>query len=288
MEQPESQGLLGLCINGNKLYFAISAGDGSGHLRHTGCMELTGDLPAAIRSGDKNRLEGVSRVIKRLRDNFRPSQVRMLTLPDLECWATFPKLVYDDSVERESHISVLMKGVGRDSVETFWFELSSRDHRFLALRNREAMSVFDKLLGPFPSVEYCSDFEIGAQWLAHTKHRGSFMTLALYDQCLCAASFMLGKLRGATFIPCSSIDDLPYFWLQQSGHLKWMKGLHEEVLVYGLEPEKLINLLRPYLDPSSVIVRMDNLASMKVEADEKTYGFSLEEAFPAIILSLGH
>jgi hypothetical protein len=71
-------------------------------------------------------------------------------------------------------------------------------------------------------------------------------------------------------------------------HLKWLRGLHEEILIYGQDTQIFVNLLRPYLDPASAIVRMDNLANMKVDADEKTYGFSLEEAFPAIILSLGH
>lgn len=286
MEQPE--GLLGLCISRNKLYYALTNSENASHLHHIGSMELANDLPDAIRNGEASKLEGLGKVIKRLRDNFRPAQVRMLTLPDLECWTTFPKLVYDDSVEREAHLNALTKGFTRDSVEPYWFELSGRDFRFLTLRNRTVMSAFDKLLGPFPSIEYCSDFEIGSQWLTHTRHKGSFMTLALYDNCLCAASFMLGKMRAATYIPFSSVEDLPYFWLQQSVHLKWLKGLHEEILIYGQDTQKLVNLLRPYLDPSSAIVRMDNLANMKVDADEKTYGFSLEEAFPAIILSLGH
>jgi hypothetical protein len=281
-------GLLGLSICRNKLYYALSGKDNSGQLKHVGCMELSYDLPSTIRSGDPAKLEGLGKVIKRLHDNFDPGQVRMQTLTDLECWATFPKLVYDDAGEREAHLGALIKGLNRESIEPYWFNLSNRDYRFLILRNRNVMTVYDKLLTPFSTVEYCSDFEIGSQWQSHTRHRGSFMTLSLNDRCLSAASFLLGKLRSATFIPYHSMDDLPYFWLQYASQLKWMKGLHEDVLVSGMNSQELINLLKPYLDPSSAILKMDKLANMNVSADEDTYGFSLEEAYPAIILSLGY
>jgi hypothetical protein len=286
MGQPE--GLLGLCISGNKLYYALSENDRSSRLKHIGSMELAVDLPSAIRSGDTGKLEGLGKVIKRLHSQFGPVHVRMLTLTDLECWVTFPKLVYDDADEREAHMESLTKGQRRETVEPYWYNLSNRDYRFLVIRNRKVMALYDKLLAPFSSVEYCSDFEIGSQWQSHTRHKGSFMTLCMNDRCLSAASFLLGKLRSATFIPFSSTDELPYFWLQYSSNLKWMKGLHEDVLVSGTNTQALINLLSPYLDPSSVMLRMDNLETMNVKAEEKTYGFSLEEAYPAIILSLGY
>ena len=67
-----------------------------------------------------------------------------------------------------------------------------------------------------------------------------------------------------------------------------MGGLHEEIYVYGQNAFQIIEILEPFWDEAGTITKMDKLEKIKVEADEHTYGFNLEAAFPAIMLALDY
>jgi hypothetical protein len=114
------------------------------------------------------------------------------------------------------------------------------------------------------------------------------MTICCFHNCISVASFILGKLRGATYIFYDEIQDLPYLWLQHSQQLSWMKGLHEKVYVYGMKAFRVIDILQPFWDDAGTVTKMDTLDKIKIDADEKTYGFNLENAFPAIMLALNY
>ena len=114
------------------------------------------------------------------------------------------------------------------------------------------------------------------------------MTICCYQNCISIASFILGKLRGATYIPYDEVQDLPYLWLQHTQQLNWMGGLHEEIYVYGENAFQFIEILEPFWDDAGTITKMDTLEKIQIEADEQTYGFNLESAFPAIMLALSY
>jgi len=100
------------------------------------------------------------------------------------------------------------------------------------------------------------------------------------------SAYLLGKLRGATYIAYDDAEDLPYLWLYYANNLKWLNGLYENVYVFGANVENLIQIIRSNLDQSAHIHRFETLTDIGVTADEQTYGFNLEAAFPAILLSL--
>src|SRR5699024_9562163 len=128
-------------------------------------------------------------------------------------WTSVPKIVYDDADEREKHISILMSGVNRKSIQPTWYNLSNQDYKFLLLRNESSLQGIKTLAAGTPTADLISDFEIGARWVQHANPGGSFMTICCFNNCISVASFILGKLRGAVFINFDDIEDLPYLWL---------------------------------------------------------------------------
>ena len=64
-----------------------------------------------------------------------------------------------------------------------------------------------------------------------------------------------------------------------------MTGVHDQIIVYGAMSGPYQEALRPMWDSGGRIVRMDSLATMGVRAPEETYGFALEDAFPAIMMA---
>ncbi len=278
--------VLGVCFSGNSIYYAIAEEPGSNRLAYIGRTELHFTVLDAIKPGETELQTYIFRIIDRLRTKYDAEVVRMLTFCQFECWTTLPKLAYDDRGEREAHLRYLTNGQSRDKTETYWFDLSNRDYRFLTIRNRELMKIYEQFAKSISGVDFCSDFEIGLQWVQHSGAKGSFMTLACNPHTVSVASYLLGKLRAATWLRYREKEDIPFAWKQSETHMKWMKGYHEEIVLYGSKTGRVADLLRPFWDGSADIVKMNSLELMKVEAEEKTYSFPLEEAFPAIMMAI--
>lgn len=276
---------LGINFSGNNIYYAVGDGLKQGALSHIGRIDLNFPILDAILGPDEDLCSHISKVISRLREKYTLSNIRLITYPQLECWTTVPKIVYDDSREREAHMGFLIKGMDRKNIETFWNEMSNHDFRFLTIRDRAVMSLFEGFVPAFPNTEFCSDFEVGLQWVQHSGAMGSFMSISCNPHTITVSSYLLGKLRAATCLRFRHLDDLPYIWKQSERHMKWMKGYHEEIMLFGNKTARVVEMLRPFWDGSAEISIMDNLYSMKVATEEQTYSFPLEEAFPAIMMA---
>lgn len=277
---------LGVCFTGRQLYYAVSRPDGSHALSRVGKIDFNFEIVPAIIQRDPELYQGVLDVIDRLVKKNRVSVLRCLIPATLETWAALPKSVYDQPSEREAYLRILKHGENRQQLEPFWFDLSNRDFRFLAVRNKLQTAGYHQLGDSCSFSELCSEFEVGLKWMGKTETTESFKTIGCYDDHIAIASFVLGKLRAATHIRYAHIDDLSYLWLQQASNLGWMNGVHDTIYFYGTNVYKVNEVLQYVFDSSARQVRLDNLADMQVEAPEETYGFNLEEAFPAITLAL--
>ncbi|MDZ7716733.1 MAG: hypothetical protein U5J95_11030 [Balneolaceae bacterium] len=285
MEQSHSG--LGLCFFGNQLFYAVNDKQDSKKLARIGCFDFNFEVTQAIINGDEDHFPGIQQTIAQLKEQYSVGQIRILSLPYKECWTTVPKLVYDNPDEREAHINILMNGVERKKIHPTWYKLSNQDYKFLMLRNEEELRGLKKLIPSVSSTDLISEFELGDRWEQHTEAGGSFMTICCFNGCISVCSYILGKMRGATYIKYDDIEDLPYLWLQQTRQLNWMKGLHEEFHVYGEDAYKVIEILEPFWDDAGTVIKMDTLRKIQVEAEEQTYSFNLEKAYPAILLALG-
>ena len=279
---------LGLCFFENRLFYAVNDPNTSKRLARIGSFDFNIDVTETLLGDAEQHFRGISQTVSQLKKEYDIQRLRILSFPTQECWTAVPKIVYDDSDEREKHISILMSGVDRKEIHPTWYNLSNQDYKFLLLRNNESMRSMQKLASKTSTSDLISDFEIGSRWIQHANPGGSFMTICCFQNCISIASFILGKLRGATYIPFDDIQDLPYLWLQRTNQLNWMQGLHEEIYVYGIEAYRVIEILEPFWDEAGNVTKMDTLDKMQIEADEETYGFNLEQAFPAIMLALDH
>lgn len=278
---------LGLCFFDNQLFYAVSEPGKQGVLARIGSVDFNFDLPGAILRGDQQNFPGIQNTINRLKDKYGIEHIRVLSFPSQECWTTFPKVVYDKPDEREDHINILMQGVDRSQVEPTWYNLSNQKYKFLLLRNRDKLGGLQKLASSASTTDLISDFEIGSRWSRHSNVKGSYLTIGCFHDAIAVSSFVLGKLRGATYLKYEEAEDLPYLWLQSAKQLSWMDGLHEQIYVYGVKAFRIIDILKPFWeDEVAEIIKMDSLEKMKVQAEEKSYGFNLECAFPAIMLAL--
>jgi len=279
---------LGLCFFKNRLFYAVNDPNTPKRLARIGSFDFNIDVTETLLGDAEQHFRGISETVSQLKEEYDIQQLRILSFPTQECWTTVPKITYDDSDEREKHISILMSGVDRKEIHPTWYNLSNQDYKFLLLRNDESMRTMQKLASKASTSDLISDFEIGSRWINHASPGGSFMTIGCFQNCISVSSFILGKLRGATYIPFDDIQDLPYLWLQRTKELNWMQGLHEQIYVYGTEAYRVIEILHPFWDEAGTITKMDTLEKMQIKADEQTYGFNLEQAFPAIMLALDH
>lgn len=277
---------LGVSYADNQLYFSVNAPGRRAHLKHIGCIDFNFDVQQAIITGDEVGFPALKTSLEKLKETHNCSSVKILSPATEECWTIVPRSVYEDPSEREAHISLLMHGTDRSNVETTWIPVSNVDYKLLLLRNQESMQGFNHLLGAFADSEYVAEFEIGADWQSHSKANGSFMKVFCQKNYISAASFILGKLRGCTFIRYDNRSDLPYLWKLYAGKLPWMNGLHDKIYVYGQHSRPVIEVLESYWNDSGEIELMNSLKLMGVQADENTYGFKLESAYPAIMMSL--
>ncbi|MBN2730808.1 MAG: hypothetical protein JXR26_00130 [Balneolaceae bacterium] len=283
---PEDNACLGLCFFDHQLFYAVSNPKQSAYLTRIGAVNFNFDVAQAVLSGQSDHLPGLHNTVLDLKDRYEVKNVRVLMYPSMECWSILPKLVYDDASEREAHINILMNGLSRKKIHPAWHALSNENFKLIRLRTDSTLSGMQSLTADISSVDLVSAFEIGEDWIKHARPGGSFLTVGCFKNCISVSSFILGKLRGATYITFEDPDDLPYFWLQKARELSWMQGLHEQIQVYGRQAYHFIEILQPFWDDAGTVSKMNTLDKMQVTADEDTYGFDLELAYPAIMLAL--
>lgn len=276
---------LGLCYSANRLYYALAGPYQSDSIRHVGSIDFNFSVATALKNGTTKNFDGLRDAIHRIIRKHDVGITRIITEPSQECWTLLPKSVYDEPDERESYLHIIMHGYPRGDLQPYWFELSNRDYKLLAVRTSSSMKGYDRLTEISSSAEYCSDFEIGSFWKSHKNTGNTFMTVSCQDGLLVLSSFLLGKLRSATYFHFDDIQDIPYLWHQCRQALPWMNGMHDEILVYGYQAHKIANLLQPLLEEGEIKV-MDTLKAMQIEAEEQQYSFELVEAFPAIMLAV--
>jgi len=277
---------LGICYSDNQIYYSVSGESTPSSATHIGAFDFNFDVKNAIVHGHDEAFSGIKRSIADLKEKFGCTSVRILSPADEECWTILPRYVYDDADEREAHIRILAQSVAREDLQITWYNLSNADHRLLLIRDSNAMHGFKKLLGDVSHTEYISEFEVGSDWQSHTNVNGSFLTIHCNWNYISVSSFLLGKLRGATVISFDDAADLPYYWKLFAGANSWMSGLHEQIYFYGYRADNIRKLLSPYWDSSGEHIIMNTLEKMQISAPEETYGFPLERAFPAILLSM--
>jgi hypothetical protein len=277
---------LGVCYADNHLFYSVNNPETEGHLKHIGSIDFNFDVQNAIITGGNQGFSALKTALENLQDTHKCSSVKILSPATEECWSIVPRAVYEDPSEREAHLSLLMHGFERNEIETVWHPVSNVDYKLILLRNIGSMQGFNHLLGAFPHAEYVSEFEIGADWQSHSNANGSFLMVHCTKNYISASSYILGKLRGCTFIRYESSSDLPYLWNLYAGKLSWMNGIHDEIYVYGHYSRVIAETLTPFWDDSGKVLPMNSLQSMALDASETTYGFSLESAFPAIMMSL--
>lgn len=283
---PKKDACLGLCFFNHQLFYAVSSPEQPAHIARIGAVDFNFDVANTIHSGNSTHLPGLRNTVNDIRNRYGAGHVRVLMYPITECWTILPKLVYDDATEREAHINILMNGRSRKTIHPAWHNISKENFKLIRLRTDTALQGIQSVTAEIPNVDLVSAFEIGEDWIKHTRPGGSFLTVGCFDNCISVSSFILGKLRGATYITFDDPDDLPYLWLQQAKELSWLQGLHEQILVYGRQAYHFIEILQPFWDDSGSVTKMDTLDKMQVSADEDTYGFDLELAYPAIMLAL--
>jgi hypothetical protein len=276
---------LGVCFSDRQLYYAVSSSEDAHALTRIGKIDFNFDLLPCILGTDHDAFQAIVDNIDRIVKKHQVTYFRCLVPAYLETWSTLPKSVYDQPSEREAYLRILKHGDVRQHLEAYWFDMSNRDFRFLAVRNRLQSSHFARLGDICSSTELYSEFEIGSKWMNITSSTDSFKTIGCYNDYICVSSYVMGKLRAATFIRFRYIEDLSYLWLQQASNLGWMNGVHDTVCYYGINVYKINEVLQHVTDGHSRQLRFDTLANMQVNAPEETYGFNLEEAFPAIILA---
>lgn len=277
---------LGLCFFDNQLLYAVSNSSQKSHLEHIGAIDFNFSLTRALFEINEERLSNLRDAIGRLKKRFDFTHLNVLLHPRSECRTVLPKLVYDNAEEREAHINILMNGVKRKHIHTAWHGLSNEKYKLLTLQTDQSLAGIQSITNGNANIHLLSTFEIGERWINHARPGGSFLSICCYNNCIAVSSFILGKLRGATYICFDDPDDLPYFWLQRCQTHLWMKGLHEQIQIYGNRTDDVVEILKSFLDDTGAITKMNSLKRMRVTAPENTYGFALERAYPAILMAL--
>lgn len=277
---------LGICYSETQLFYSVNNQAYPAQAEHIGAFDFNFDVKNAIVHGHNEAFSGIQRSISDLKEKFDCNLVRILSPADEECWSILPRSVYENPDEREAHIRILAHTSSRKHLQITWFQLSNIDQRLLLIRNTPAMQGFHKLLGNIKHAEYLAEFEIGTEWQHHTQINGSFLTICCSRNHITVSSFLLGKLRGAVTIQFDQKNDLPYFWKLYSTLHTWMSGIHEQIYFYGYEAASVRDILTPFWDRSGEYIVMNTLGDMQISAGEETYGFPLERAFPAILLSM--
>jgi hypothetical protein len=277
---------LGVCYSDNHLFYSVNSPGKKSRVHHIGSIDFTFDVENAIVTGSSDEFPALNSALESIRKEYNCTSVKILSPASKECWSVVPRVVYEDPSEREAHIQLLMHGIERSDIHTTWHRVYKSGCRLMLLRNNQSMLGFNYLLRSFVYTEYVSDFELAIDWQIHTRNTGSFLMIHCHKRYISATSFILGKLRGCTYIEFDYISDLPYLWNLFSDRLPWLRGIHDENFVYGHYSSEVAELLSPYWRDHGEIRFFNMLDDVNVDADEKTYGFKLGSAFPAIIMSL--
>ncbi len=278
--------ILGICFSERALYYALRENRPGSPFSYIGKADFSFPVYEVFSESNENLCRHIQKVIRKICDEYHVETARVVTFPHNECWTMLPKLAYDIPGEREAHLRFLAFEIDRNEIETTWFETSNRDFRLLTIRDRNMVKLLGTCTESIPDIELCTEFEVGEAWMKHAGVQGSFMALGCNDQSVTVSSFMLGKLRATTCLRYREIDDISFLWKQNERYLKWMNGYHESILVYGADSSDVVNRLSPFWDEKAGLTRIKKLEDMSVEAGESTYSFSLERAFPAIMMAL--
>ncbi len=276
----------GLCFFDHRLFYAVGSTHDPGHIHHIGTVDFNFPLAEALFTARQDKMETLQTGVHKLIDRFNINRLNVLQYPQLECWTTLPKRIYDDAEEREAYISILMNGVKRKKIHASWYPLSNRDFKLLRLRTDNAIRGLKKLTRETAHAEFFSSFEIDEKCIAHSHSGGSGLIINRLGDCISVCSFILGKLRGVTYIRFDDLEDLPYLWLQKAEDLSWLQGIHEHIYLAGSQTQPVIDRLKPFCEKSGIVAKMNTLEKMKVQAKEQTYSFDLGMAYPAIFLAL--
>lgn len=282
-EQPVN---LGICFSDRQLFYALNQPGESNGLIRIGMIDFNFEVHPSIQVRDRVHYPGLLDATDRLVKQYQVTELRCHFPATCESWTALPKSVYDQPDEREAYLKILKHGDSRQQLEPFWFELSNRDFRFLTVRNKLQTEGYKQLGDICSRSDLSSEFEIALKWVRHTHNSGSFKIIGCYSDHITVTSCVMGKLRAATYLRFPYIDDLSYLWMQSVRTLTWLNGVHDSIYLYGTHVFLVQEILQNHLDQDTNIVRLDNLRDMAVQAPEDTYGFNLEEAFPAIVLSL--
>ncbi len=283
---PEPDAHLGVTFDTNKLFYAVSTPVRPSFIERIGQIDFSFDLVESISNRDTDTFPGICDTLAKLIRDEDISDVRIMIPPRLECWSIVPKSVYDQDDEREAHLGILMQGMDAGRTAPEWHQISNRDFKLVSVRRMANLETFSFLVNGPVNGNIWSDFQIGDKWMEVSRYHGSFMTVSSYNGVLSISSYMLGKLRAATYITYEDVSDLPYMWLQYASHLHWMLGMHEQILVFGDQSGNIVETLQTYWDHSSEVIVMDSIEKMKLSSEEETFSFPLERAFPAILLSV--
>ncbi|MCC5933017.1 MAG: hypothetical protein JJU35_02150 [Balneolales bacterium] len=278
--------VLGISFSGNALYYALRPKNETSYLSYIGKADFSFSVLDAFRNADEQLCTHIHRAISKITAGLNAETIRIVSFPQFECWTSLPKLAYDVPAEREAHLKLLAFGLERRNIETTWFETSIQDFRFLCIRDLTMVKMLNACTASFFSTEYCSDFEVGMEWMKLTGNSGSFLALGCGHESLSVSSFVLGKLRAATSIRQTRPENLVYAWRQNEASLSWMNGYHDEILLYGPNADLVRNHLAPVLETGAKIRSISSLDDIGVQAAEQTYSFPLQHAFPAIMMAV--
>lgn len=277
---------LGICYADNHLYYAVKNPGHNNLLHRIGCIDFNFDVREAITSSTHTGFAVLSNSLHDLKNEFKSSTVRILIPAIQECWSIVPRSVYEVASEREAHIRLLMRFHERSAVETTWHSVSKPDSQLLLLRNQASFTGFESLMHSFGNLETVSDFELAHSWQVHTKDNGAFIMVHCQQSYISITSYVLGKLRSCTYFRYDYVRDLPYLWNLYAANMPWLSGIHDNIFIFGHSAHKAAEQLTPYWHDHGTLTFLDSLKDMQVSASEKTYGFPLESAFPAILMSL--
>lgn len=268
------------------MFYAVNDSSKPGYVEHIGAFSFNFNPADAITDSGSSGFFQLNAAFDSLIGLYQPTSFRFLSDPSYECWTVFPKIVYDKPDEREDHINILMQGVPREDIEAVWHSLSNTDVRLLCLRRNSLSSMYHSLAKKAVFSELLSDFELASHWNSHIKAGGSFLLVGCHQNILSITSYMLGKLRAATYIRFDDKADLSYLWLQSASHHPWMRGIHEYIYLFGRDTFEISIEMKGIWEDSSEVVKFNNLENVGVEAPEQTYGFDIASAFPAILLAI--
>jgi hypothetical protein len=278
--------VLGLNFAGRDLLYAVSAGGKVTTLHHIGRIVLNVNATHALGRPDSEAFRVLTATVRDLAVTHNIKRIRLIVPAELETWATVPKLVYDHADEREAYLSILHHGAERAELAPTWHELSNRDYKLLAIRTTSTLAGYREIGELAPEYDLCSEFEAGLEWISAQSNPGGVLMIGCHDGVITATSYTMGRLRAATWFRFEDPFDLRYLWPHTASSAKWMTGVHERILLYGSMAWQHADLLRPFHESSIPFLRLDSLPLIGVVAKEQTYGFGLDEAFPAIMMAI--